>query len=103
MRAVLIDLGKTQPEISREAGVSQAAVSRLLSACPSRYGGAFKKLCIYADVVRPGVGSGLPILAAEELLLSAVRETWNGTADHAQALAELIRAAGAVARVASRA
>lgn len=100
MRATLGKSGLTQPEIGRAAGVSQPAVSRLMGNCPKRQGGAFKKLCKYADSQRAYAQSTLPLPVDDAALVSAIREVWNGTPEHAQALAAMIRAAGAAARIA---
>jgi len=100
MRTTLSGNRLTQPEIARAAGVSQPAVSRLLASCPLRQGGAFKKLCIYADMQRESAQSTLPLPVDDVALASAIREVWNGTPEHAQALAAMIRAAGVAARVA---
>lgn len=100
MRATLGKSGQTQPEIGRAAGVSQPAVSRLMAQCPKRYGGAFKKLCKYAESQREYAQNTLPLPVDDAALVSAIREVWNGTPEHAQALAAMIRAAGAAARIA---
>lgn len=101
VRAILASLALTQPEIAIDAGVSQAAVSRLLSKCPSRNGQAFRKLCIYAFTKIHAHQGTLPLPIDEASLVSAIREVWNGTPEHAQALAAMIRAAGAAARIAN--
>lgn len=100
MRTTLAASRLTQPEIAKAAGVSQPAVSRLLSSFPIRRGGAFKKLCIYADRQRESAQSTLPLPVENVALASAIREVWNGTPEHAQALAAMIRAAGVAGRIA---
>lgn len=96
---MLAALGESQERIALEAGVSQAAVSRLMMACPDRNGRAFKKLCIYANNLLEARQGTLPLPIEEASLVSAIREVWNGTPEHAQALATMIRAAGAAARI----
>ena len=100
MRATLGTSGLTQPVIGRAAGVSQPAVSRLMGNCPKRHGCAFKKLCKYAETQRAYAQSTLPLPVEDAALVSAIREVWNGTPEHAQALAAMIRAAGAATRIA---
>lgn len=100
MRATLGGSGLTQSDLARAAGVSQPAVSRLLGKCPERYGVSFKKLCIYAETRRESAQATLPLPVEDAALVSAIREVWNGTPEHAQALAAMIRAAGAAARIA---
>ncbi|MDP3888200.1 hypothetical protein [Hydrogenophaga sp.] len=100
MRATLGRSGLTQPAIAQAAGVSQPAVSRLMAKCPKRQGSAFKKLCIYADSQHAYAQATLPLPVENAALVSAIREVWNGTPEHAQALAAMIRAAGVAARIA---
>lgn len=100
MRVTLGKSGLTQPQIGSAAGVSQPAVSRLLAKCPKRNGRAFKKLCKYAESQRAYAQTTLPLPVGDATLASAIREVWNGTPEHAQALAAMIRAAGAAARIA---
>lgn len=100
MRAVLGGSGLSQLEIAKIVGVSQPAVSRLLSNYPLRQGSAFKKLCNYAESRRASAQATLPLPVEDAALVSAIREVWNGTPEHAQALAAMIRAAGAAARIA---
>jgi len=100
MRSTLGKSSLTQPQIANAAGVSQSAVSRLMAGCPQRYGGAFKKLCKYAETQRADAQASLPLPVDDAALASAIREVWNGTPEHAQALAAMIRAAGAAARIA---
>lgn len=100
MRVTLAKSGLTQPEIGRAAGVSQPTVSRLMVSCPKRHGGAFKKLCKYAESQHACAQTTLPLPVEDAALVSAIREVWNGTPEHAQALATMIRAAGAAARIA---
>jgi predicted transcriptional regulator len=95
--AFIIDLGQTlatlmqdwnmsQKDVALAAGVSQASVSRFLRHRSQRSGQAYRRLCTYireADASRvkeiPHVGE-------------ALRRTWDGTDQHAAALAELIDA-----------
>lgn len=100
MRATVAKSGLTQPRLAREAGVSQPAISRLMANCPKRQGAAFRKLCRYAESQRAYAQATLPLPVDDAALVSAIREVWNGTPEHAQALAAMIRAAGAAARIA---
>ena len=100
MRATLGRIGLNQSDIARASGVSQPAVSRLLGSCPKTHGRAFKKLCRYAEIERAKAQLALPLPVEDVALVSAIREVWNGTPEHAQALAAMIRAAGAAARIA---
>lgn len=88
-----------QSAIALEAGVNQSAVSRVLAECPKRNGTAFKKLCIYANMRESRLPQESTEPIANRALASAIREVWNGTPEHAQALAAMIRAAGRAAEV----
>lgn len=99
LQVVLGSQSMAQAELASVAGVSQAAVSRIFAKCPTRNGPAFRKLCIYADSKVAANQGTLPLPIEEASLVSAIREVWNGTPEHAQALAAMIRAAGAAARV----
>lgn len=100
MRIALGRLALTQAVLAERAGVSQAAVSRLLERPPNSNGRAFKRLCVYAhskhNERRPMLSSSREGAA----LVAALEEVWNGTPEHAQALAAMIRAAGVAARIA---
>lgn len=99
LQARLKERGLRQETVAAEADVSQATVSRVLQRCPTRHGGAFRKLCIYADSLPPMNGriAAPPVRDAE--LLAALGEVWDGTPEHARALAAMIRAAGHAARI----
>lgn len=99
LQARLRENGLRQETIATEAGVSQATVSRVLQRCPARHGGAFRKLCIYADSLAPMNDRITPSTVHDEELLAALGEVWNGTPEHARALAAMIRAAGHAARI----
>lgn len=99
MHTILRSKNMTQPQIAESAGISQPAVSRLLANCPIRLGSAFKKLCIYAESQRKSDQSALPLPVDNTALATAIREVWNGTPEHALALAAMIRAAGQAARI----
>ena len=79
-----------QESISRLAGVSQSTVSRVLSSMPKTRGGAFKKLCKYAKENQKARSTTDP--SANETLMQALKDVWNGTDEHAMALAAIIRA-----------
>jgi transcriptional regulator with XRE-family HTH domain len=85
IRALMRTRGLTQAELAREAGVSQATVSRALQHPTIRTGQARARLFNYIQKKRPR----LPEVAA-----AAIATTWDGTDAHAQALAELILVSG---------
>jgi hypothetical protein len=90
----------SQEALAKAAGINQATVSRIMARCPRRAGGAFTKLCRYADKVCERESRPDPSLCSE--LMNALRDVWNGSDEHAEALAAIIRAAGYVTHVGAR-
>lgn len=80
----------TQLAISSAAGVSQATVSRILDRCPKRRSKAFVRLCNYALVEPAPTRPADP--ASSPVLMDVLRQTWDGTPAHAEALADILRA-----------
>lgn len=80
--------GLTQAQVANAAGVSQSSVSRLLKREPARQSDAYGKLCTYMHQWAPG-DDGVPTA-----VLEAVWRVWDGSDDHAAALADLIDASG---------
>lgn len=76
--------GLNQAEVAREAGVSQATVSRLLQRAPQRSGAAYLRLCSYIQQQR------LELPREPDDVFAAVRRVWDGSDRHAAALTELI-------------
>lgn len=91
-----------QTELAIAAGVSQPAVSRILKRCPQRSGRAFTRLCIYATERAAAPGSQKMSPEVARLISGALEEVWNGTPEHARAIAAIIRVAGAVGRASRR-
>ena len=78
--------GISQKELATRAGVHQATLSRALRRLPSRHTGAYARLCSYMQQhATSGAASAGPVL-------DAVRVTWDGSQEHAAALAKLILA-----------
>lgn len=76
----------TQADVASRANVSQATVSRMLRREPQRSGAAYLRLCGYIHQQTVPDADGIPGVIA------AVRRTWDGSEQHAAALAELIDA-----------
>ncbi len=77
--------GWSQHDVANKAGVSQATVSRVLSRQPQRNGPGYRRLCVF---IQDTLGdSGDPQEA-----LDAVKQIWDGSDEHAAALAHLIAA-----------
>lgn len=90
--------GEGQVALGRECGVSQATISRLADRQPTKWGRGFIRLYEYAN--RRQIARRAHDPAANLLLLSALQDVWNGTDEHAEALAAIIRATSDLARVA---
>lgn len=84
LRALLDRRGISQSALAREAGVSQATVSRAISGTRIRAGRARAQLFNYIHSEVPG----------PQHAIDAMREIWDGTTAHEEALAVLIRASG---------
>lgn len=81
--------GVSQAQIADFVGASQGQVSRLLGGKIRRVSRLFEEICLFAERLEGGVSRELVI--ANDDLISALTETWDGTAEHAKALATVIR------------
>lgn len=84
------DRGITQMEIARALGASQPQVSRILQGKGLRHSRLYEEVCLYVE--RQGGGVLPEMVKANEELISALADTWDGTSAHAKALATVIRA-----------
>ena len=85
----------SQESIAISCGLSQPQVSRVLSGRSKRAGKSFESVCKYIDY-RYALSSGeVPVT---EELKQAIAQTWDGTEEHARALATVIRSLGVFAR-----
>jgi transcriptional regulator with XRE-family HTH domain len=87
-------LGVTQSQIAEALGASQGQVSRILGGKVRRSSRLLNDVCLYVERMEQGV-TGDAVRANEELI-SALQETWNGTSGHAKALAAVIRSTKAL-------
>ena len=91
--------GEGQAMLALKCGVSQPTISKLRVGPPDRVGGAFQRLFVYATNARTSVSTPDP--CTNDMLVAALREVWNGTDEHARALAAIIRATGDATRAAN--
>jgi transcriptional regulator with XRE-family HTH domain len=91
------EVGLTQAEIADALNASQSQVSRVLAGRSKRRSRLFDEVCKYVFSVRDGA---LPSVPPAELT-EALGSIWDGTPEHAKALALVIRSLGAL-RVAVR-
>lgn len=90
--ATLVEEKKlSQLDIARATGVDQGQVSRILAGLSKRLSRNTRKLCRYAETIRP---SSAPPDTTDELQ-KAILGIWNGTSQHAQALKQLLQAVDA--------
>lgn len=83
------ELGLTQTDIAKAINASQSQVSRVLGGRFARRTRLFDEICRYADSIELGVS--VEAVRSNEELLSAVAQTWDGSAAHSRALAAVIR------------
>lgn len=79
----------SQAQIASFVGASQGQISRLLGGKVRRASKLFEEVCLYAERLEGGVS--IEMVQSNEDLLRALAETWDGTAEHAKALANVIR------------
>lgn len=81
--------GITQTQIAEALGASQPQVSRILNGESVKVSRLLEEVCLYVESFEGGV---TPDLArANEELMAALAEVWDGSAAHAKALATVIR------------
>lgn len=90
-RARMKELGISQQEVADALGIEQSKVSRLLSAKFKRLSPSFELLCRHLKVDSP---MDPPPLDRD--LYQAIQEVWDGTREHAAALAAVIRTLGSL-------
>lgn len=79
----------SQARISQDTGIPQATISRALKA-PVRISRTHRALCKFAGI---DIQAARPRGDARESLVQTVLEVWDGTDEHAQLLARLLKAA----------
>lgn len=92
--------GITQIALAEELGVSQSQISRVLSGKSSKRSKLLAKICNYA--FKPPPAAAAEAVRQNEELIKALAETWDGTQEHAQALATVIRSLGGLSSPAQR-
>lgn len=78
-----------QEVVAAAVGASQSQVSRVLAGRLARSSKLFRSICVYADSI--GQGVSLDAVRANSELVEALAVTWDGSAEHSQALAAVIR------------
>lgn len=85
----------TQSEIAEALGASQGQVSRILGGKVQRASRLLEEVCLFVE--RRDQGVTAEAVRANEELINALQETWNGSSAHAKALAAVIRSTKALA------
>lgn len=86
--------GITQIEIAEAVGASQSQVSRILQGLSQRNSRLLEEVCLYVERMDHGVTADA--VRGNDELIEAIKQTWNGTATHAKALATVIRSLNAL-------
>jgi len=87
-------LGVTQSQIAEALGASQGQVSRILGGKVRRASRLFEEVCLYVERMDQGVTA--EAVRESDELINALQETWNGSSEHATALAAVIRSTKAL-------
>ena len=91
--------GITQADLAMATGASQPQISRILRGQLSRRSRLFEEISVYVRSASPGVSPRA--VRRNEELINALAVTWDGTSQHAMALAAVIRSLGALQKVGS--
>ena len=89
------ELGLTQFEIALALAASQSQVSRVLSGKSRRRSKLLDKVCKYVFLVKP---TEHPEPQTNADLMAALSAVWDGTIEHAEALALVIRSLSSLSR-----
>lgn len=80
----------TEMRLSRETGIAQPTINRALKN-PARLTNTHRKLCKFASIeIEGSADSGDE--ETREGLVKAVLDVWDGTREHAQSIARLLKA-----------
>lgn len=88
------ELGLTQAHIAQALQISQSQVSRILSGRARRRSRLFADICKY--VHDSGMANSDAALGQAQEIHDALKVVWDGTPEHARALAVVIRSLGAL-------
>ena len=87
--------GLSQLDVAIAVGASQSQVSRVFSGKSLRRSKNFEKICIYAfESLDATQSANRPTAAANHDLTTALDAVWDGSDQHAKALAVVIRSLG---------
>lgn len=90
------ELGITQTQIAEAIKADQSQVSRVLSGKSKRASRVFNAVCNYVNCTTPSIDHAL--VKQNDELLGAIASVWDGSAQHASALSNVIRSLGELSR-----
>jgi transcriptional regulator with XRE-family HTH domain len=90
------ELGITQIQIAKAIGADQSQVSRVLSGKSKRASRVFNEVCNYVNSITPSMDHGAA--KQNDELLEAIASVWDGSPQHASALANVIRSLGELSK-----
>lgn len=73
--------------IAARTGINQSQVHRNLFGRPRRVSKTLKKLCVYVELIEQ---DSTPDPRASDVLMQALGGAWDGTAAHAQRIADML-------------
>lgn len=89
----------TQNEIAHATGVDQGQISRILAGHAKRHSRNVERLCVYARSLRFSASDVQP---ARRQIQEAIDQVWDGSPEHARAIAEAVTSLGRVQRAFAR-
>lgn len=95
-REVCRERGITQQEIALALGASQPQVSRILKGVPVKRSRLLEEVLLYVERFEAGVTA--QAVRDNDVLIEALKNTWDGSAQHAQALSAVIRSLAVLGR-----
>lgn len=90
------ELGITQNQIAEAIKADQSQVSRVLSGKSKKASRVFNAVCNYVNCMSPSIDQAF--VKPNDELLGAIASVWDGSAEHASALSNVIRSLGELSR-----
>ncbi len=87
--SIFREQGISRAEVAEIVGASQPQISRILKGDGIRATKLAEEVCLYAEKLQGGVTADA--VCSNQELISALADTWDGSAGHAKALSVVIR------------
>jgi len=91
LQSFMLERGFNSNSLAQEVKIPQPTVYRALNPDSGRVNKTHIKLCVYAEINPYSEREVIP--EENRVLMSVLREVWDGTERHARALARLLRSA----------